>query len=95
MTSSSLINSRGNYLDPSTLYEDHYYPLFTRTGLPRIPFHGLRPTCASLLLAMDVHPKIVQEFLGHSQISLTLDTYSHVLPGLQRKVTERFGRLFL
>jgi integrase len=44
--------------------------------------HDLRHTCASLLLAQGVHPRVVMETLGHSQISLTLDTYSHVLPAL-------------
>ena len=44
--------------------------------------HDLRHTCASLLLAQNVHPRFVMELLGHSQIGLTLDTYSHVLPAL-------------
>ncbi len=45
-------------------------------------FHDLRHTCATLLLGKSVHPKIVQELLGHATISITLDTYSHVLPGI-------------
>ena len=44
--------------------------------------HDLRHTCATLLLTGGVHPKIVQELLGHRTISITLDTYSHVLPGM-------------
>jgi integrase len=44
--------------------------------------HGLRHTCATLLLTKGVHPKIVSEMLGHSSISITLDTYSHVIPKL-------------
>ena len=44
--------------------------------------HDLRHTCASLLLAQAVHPRVVMETLGHSQISLTLDTYAHVMPAL-------------
>src|SRR5579872_5094559 len=54
----------------------------SEAGLPRIRVHDLRHTAASLLLARGVHPKIVQEMLGHSTITLTLDTYSHVTPGL-------------
>jgi len=54
--------------------------LLTAAKLPKIRIHDLRHTCATLLLAQGVHPKVVQEILGHSQISLTLDTYSHVLP---------------
>ena len=46
-------------------------------------FHDLRHTAATLLLTKGVHPKIVQELLGHSSISITLDTYSHVLPNMQ------------
>jgi len=49
---------------------------------PRIRFHDLRHTSASLLLAAGVHPKVVQERLGHSQIAITMDTYSHVMPTL-------------
>jgi integrase len=48
----------------------------------KIRFHDLRHTSATLLLAQGVHPKFVQELLGHASISITLDTYSHVLPGM-------------
>ena len=48
-------------------------------------FHDLRHTSATLLLSAGVHPKIVQERLGHSQISMTMDTYSHVLQGMGRE----------
>ncbi len=54
--------------------------LFTPAEKTR--FHDLRHTCATLLLGKSVHPKIVQELLGHATISITLDTYSHVLPGM-------------
>jgi integrase len=57
--------------------------LLERAGLPRKRFHDLRHTCASFLLAQGVSPRVVMEILGHSQISLTLDTYSHVLPAVQ------------
>jgi integrase len=56
--------------------------LLERAGLPPIRFHDLKHTCATLLLSRNVHPKIVSEMLGHSNISITLDTYSHVIPGL-------------
>ncbi len=54
-----------------------------RHGLPQIRFHDLRHSHATHLLAAGVHPKIAQERLGHSNIGITLDTYSHVLPGMQ------------
>jgi integrase len=53
------------------------------TGLPRSTgFHDLRHTCATLLLKQGVNPKFVQELLGHADISLTLNVYSHVLPDM-------------
>jgi len=57
--------------------------------LPAIRIHDLRHTTATLLLTRGVHPRVVMETLGHSQISLTLDTYSHVLPGLQAEAASR------
>jgi integrase len=57
--------------------------LLKRANLPETTrFHDLRHTCATLLLSQGVHPKFVQELLGHATISITLDTYSHVLPGM-------------
>ena len=67
--------------------------IVTQAGLPRIRPYDLRHTCASLLLAGGVNPKIVSERLGHSTIMLTLDTYSAVLPGLQEEATERLNEL--
>jgi integrase len=59
--------------------------------VPIIRFHDLRHTHATLLLKKGVHPKIVQERLGHSSITMTLDTYSHVLPNLQQAVLNGLG----
>ena len=56
--------------------------LIRRAGLPDTRFHDLRHTCATLLLTKGVHPKVVSELLGHANISITLDTYSHVIPGI-------------
>ncbi len=53
-----------------------------RIGLTDIRFHDLRHTCATLLLTRGVHPKVVSEMLGHANVSITLGTYSHVIPGL-------------
>lgn len=63
-------------------------------GLPRVRVHDLRHTAATLLLAEGVHPKVVQELLGHSSITLTLDTYSHVMPGLHAEAAARMDALF-
>jgi integrase len=64
-----------------------FKPLLVRAGLPNIRFHDLRHTCATLLLGKGVHPKFVQELLGHATIAITLDTYSHVLPGMGKHVS--------
>ena len=65
----------------------------TLPELPIIRSHDLRHTAATLLWAQGVHPEIVQERLGHSQISLTLDTYSHVLPGMGREAASKIDAL--
>lgn len=57
-----------------------FQKLLSEAGLPRIRFHDLRHTCASLLLAQGTHMRVIMEQLGHSQISLTMNTYSHVMP---------------
>ena len=60
----------------------NFKDLLRASNLPAIRFHDLRHTAATLMLQQGIHPKVVQERLGHSQISLTLDTYSHVLPNM-------------
>jgi len=62
-------------------------------GLPDIRFHDLRHTAASLLLERNIHPKVVQELLGHSTATLTLDTYSHLLPSMQKQVAQSMDDL--
>jgi len=64
-----------------------------RLGIERIRFHDLRHTHATLLL-QGVHPKVVQERLGHASVTLTLDVYSHVLPSMGREAAMRFDDLF-
>lgn len=64
-----------------------------RSAVPTIRFHDLRHTHASLLLAAGVHPKVVQERLGHSSITITLDLYSHVAPGMQEDAAAKLGAL--
>ena len=62
-------------------------------GLPELRFHDLRHTSATLLLQAGVHPKIVQERLGHAKIDVTLDVYSHVMPGMQREAANHLDGL--
>jgi integrase len=67
--------------------------LLQRAGLPDIRFHDLRHSVATLLLSIGTHPKVVQELLGHGQIGMTMDTYSHVMPTLQRDTMARLDDL--
>ena len=69
-------------------------PVRKAAGLPDLNFHRLRHTAASLLLIEGVHPKVVSEMLGHSSISLTLDTYSHLIPTMQAGAADAFDRVF-
>lgn len=62
-------------------------------GLPRIRFHSLRHTAASLLLAQGTHPRVVIEMFGHSTIALTMNTYSHVIPALERDAADRMNAI--
>jgi integrase len=60
---------------------------------PSITFHTLRHTCASILLGQGIHPKVVQEMLGHSSVSITMDLYSHVTPSLQTEAAQRLDAI--
>ena len=74
----------GEPFDRRDLTSRRFKPLLKRAKLPeKTRFHDLRHTCATLLLTKNVNPKVVSEMLGHSSFSITLDTYSHVLPNMQ------------
>lgn len=80
-------NQVGGPVDPSNLRRV-YHRLLEDQDLPRIRFHDLRHTHATLMLRNGEHPKIVSERLGHSRVQITLDTYSHVLPNLQDEAAQ-------
>lgn len=92
----------GNWIHPRNV-DREYFGILTRiekqrqaerpddAALPRITLHGLRHTCATLLLLHNVNPKVVSERLGHASISITLDTYSHVLPSMQKDAADAIG----
>ena len=65
--------------------------LLTAANLPDMRLHDLRHLCGIPLLGQSVNPRVVMETLGHSQVSLTLNTYSHVLPALQRNAAARIN----
>jgi integrase len=83
----------GGYIRNSNLRQYSFKPILRRAGLPPIRLYDLRHTCATLLLLADEPAKVVSERLGHSTITLTLDTYSHVLPTMQQRAAEKMGKI--
>ena len=82
----------GTTMSATNLLGRHFKPLLKRVGLPSIRLHDLRHTCATILLVAGKHPKYVQELLGHASISITLDTYSHVIEGMDGELATRWTR---
>jgi integrase len=89
-----LASEVGTPLNRQNVTQRSFKPLLLRAGLPKIRFHDLRHTCATLLLGKGVHPKFVQELLGHSTIAITLDTYSHILPGMGDQTVNAMDDVF-
>ena len=83
----------GSPLSIPNLTYRYYRPTLKKAELPQIRLYDLRHTCATLLLIAEENPKVVSERLGHSTILLTLDTYSHVLPTMQRQATAKLERM--
>jgi len=83
----------GNPPDYRHIYERHFKPILKMEDLPDIRLYDLRHTCATLLLAAGENPKIVSERLGHASVTMTLDTYSHVLPDMQEKATAKLEEI--
>ncbi|HEY6418687.1 MAG TPA: site-specific integrase [Candidatus Binataceae bacterium] len=78
----------GTPVEPRALNSD-FARMLERAGLDHARLHDLRHSAASFLLAQGVHPRVVMEILGHSQISLTMNTYSHVLPSGMREAADK------
>lgn len=85
-------NTEGKPSDARNLVRA-FHKALDQAGLARINFHSLRHTCASLLLAQGVPMRVVMEVLGHTQISMTMDLYSHVVPELKRQAADRMDDL--
>lgn len=86
-------NRDGGFMNTAGLWRS-FHTLLKKAGLSHIRFHDLRHSAATLLLKMGVHPKIVQERLGHAQISMTMDIYSHVLPTMQKDASDKLDDMF-
>ena len=83
------------------LRRDHLHkrilkPAVTAAELPEtLRMHDLRHTCASLLIQLGAHPKLIQEWLGHKSITVTMDVYGHLFPSLSDSMVERLDQVFL
>jgi integrase len=86
-------NEPGGLLEGQNVVNRFFKPLLRSAKLPNLSLYSLRHGHATLLLAAGEHPKVVQERLGHSSIQLTLDTYTHVVEGLQERASERLEAL--
>jgi len=87
-------NERGRPLDGNNFRQRAFGRLLDRAGLPPMRFHSLRHTAATLLMSAGVPVKVASEMLGHADITTTLRTYSHVLPGMQQQAADAMDRLF-
>ena len=87
-------NQRGGYLRSQNFDRDAWYPIREAAGIPKtVRFHDLRHTQASLMLSAGIHPKIVQERLGHANIAMTLNTYSHLMSGIQAESVDKMSAM--
>ena len=87
-------DSLGGPLRKSNLIRRSFHPLLKQARLPRIRFHDLRHTAATLLISKGVNPRVVQERLGHTNVAFTLGTYSHVVPSMQNDAVEKLQSFF-
>ncbi len=83
----------GNPLQVNNLGQREYARLLKESGVRRIKFHGMRHTCATLLLQAGVPAHVVQKRLGHKRIEMTLSIYAHALPSMQQDAAERLGAI--
>ncbi|MBO2942517.1 site-specific integrase [Paenibacillus sp. F411] len=70
-----------------------FYNLIKKAEVPKIRFHDLRHTVATLMLQGEINPKVVKEILGHSDVRITLDIYSHVLPSVHKETAQKYGNM--
>ena len=82
----------GTPIDPRNALRA-FYAVLKKSGLPRLRFHDLRHSAATLLLVQGVHPRVVMELLRHTDFATTMDIYSHVLPILNREAADQMDRI--
>ena len=86
-------SQKGKPIIETSLAQHVYHPALERAGLPHIRLYDLRHTAATLLMEAGVHPKVVQEILGHSSIMLTMGTYTHVMPHMHADAIRKLGEI--
>lgn len=86
------VTPEGEPLEGTTVSR-HFHRHLDRAGLPQRRFHDLRHSCATLLMVQGVSPRVVMDVLGHSEIAMTMNTYSHVIPELRRDAADRMEEL--
>ena len=82
----------GKPLDPERISKE-FAKVVKTAEIPKIRFHDLRHSHASLMLKAGVSPKAISELLGHASISITMDVYAHLLPGIQEEAARKFSNL--
>ncbi len=87
-------HTEGNFLRQSNFNRRSHKPLVKRDKLPPIRFHDLRHTAATLLLLQYENPRVVSEPFGHASIEITFNTYSQVVPAMQKTAAKRLNQLF-
>jgi len=85
-------NHEGQSLNPPSLSRD-FARIINKAGIEGVRFHDLRHTFASLALKQGIHPKIISEALGHASVAFTMDTYSHIIEGMQAEAMARLGEV--
>lgn len=89
-----IMSGIGGFKNPSQL-TTNYRAFIKRNNFKHVTYHGLRHTHATLLLAENIHPKVMSERLGHSTIAITMDLYSHVMPTMQREASNTINTMFV
>ena len=84
---------KGGYFNPNYLLRV-FKKILENAGVPHMHFHDLRHSAATILLCMGINIKVIQSLLGHSDISITLGLYSHLLPTMQQEVVDKWDEAF-
>lgn len=86
-------NEVGRPIEVTNLVRRSFHPLLRQANLRRIRFHDLSHTAATLLLGKGMHPKVVADMLGHANIAITLDLYSHATPAMHRQAATAMDQI--